>query len=205
MKNGGYDEGYSAVPCFWGESPGSLVKLFLDEHSVGGNVILDLGCGEGKNASAFAAAGATAIAVDCSQDAITNGKSAFRNSTIDWQVADAMSFAASQSDETYDVVVAYGLLHCMNSKSEADALINDVQRLTKPDGTVILVAFNDRSQDLSAHPGFEPLLLPHDWYVTKFSGWHTDVLTDTDLHETHPHNGIPHHHSLTRLVAKKPA
>lgn len=204
MKNGGYDDGYSAVPCFWGKDPGSLVKLFLEEHSVKGNVILDLGCGEGKNANAFAAAGATAIAVDCSQDAITNGKSVFRNSPIDWYIADATSFAASQSDETYDVVVVYGLLHCMNSETEAGALINDVQRLTKPNGTVILVAFNVRSQDLSAHPGFEPLLLPHDWYAAKFDGWHTEILTDTDLHETHPHNGIPHHHSLTRLIAKKP-
>lgn len=205
MKNGGYDEGYSAVPCFWGEDPGSLVKLFLEEHSVKGDIVLDLGCGEGKNANAFVAAGATTIAIDCSQDAITNGKSIFGDGPIDWRIDDAANFAASQSDEAYDVVVAYGLLHCMNSEAEADALINDVQRLTKSGGTVILVAFNDRSQDLSAHPGFEPLLLPHDWYAAKFGGWQTEILTDTDLHETHPHNGIPHHHSLTRLIAKKPS
>jgi cyclopropane fatty-acyl-phospholipid synthase-like methyltransferase len=203
MKNGGYDEGYSAVPCFWGEDPGSLVKLFLEEHSVEGNLILDLGCGEGKNAHAFAAAGATAIAVDCSKDAIRNGKAVFGDSPIDWRISDATSFAASQSDKIYDVVVAYGLLHCISSEAEADVLINDVKRVTKTGGTVILVAFNDRSQDLSAHPGFEPLLLPHHWYAAKFGGWRTEVLTDTDLHETHPHNGIPHHHSLTRLIARK--
>lgn len=203
MRNGGYDEGYSAVPCFWGEDPGSLVKQFLEGHSVEGGVILDLGCGEGKNANAFVTAGATAIAVDCSLDAITNGKSVFGDDTIDWRIEDATSFTASQSDGIYDVVVAYGLLHCMKSEAEADALINDVKRLTKHGGAVILVAFNDRSQDLSAHPGFEPLLLPHDWYAAKFSNWQTEILTDTDLHETHPHNGILHHHSLTRLIAKK--
>ena len=205
MKNGGYDEGYSAVPCFWGEDPGSLVKLFLEGHSVKGDLILDLGCGEGKNANAFATAGATSIAVDCSQDAIANGKSVFGDTPINWLIEDATSFAASQADQTYDVVVAYGLLHCMNSEAEADALINDIQRLTKSGGTVILVAFNDRSQDLSAHPGFKPLLMPHDWYAAKFGGWQNDIVTDTDLHETHPHNGIPHHHSLTRLIAKKPS
>lgn len=203
MKNGGYDEGYSAVPCFWGEDPGSLVKLFLERHSVKGDLVLDLGCGEGKNANAFAAAGATVIAVDCSLDAITNGKNVFEGSPIEWCVADATSFGALQSDKTYDVVVAYGLLHCMSSEAEAEALINDVKRVTKADGTVILVAFNDRSQDLSAHPGFEPLLMPHDWYAAKFGSWQTKILTDTDLHETHPHNGIPHHHSLTRLIARK--
>lgn len=203
MKNGGYDEGYSAVPCFWGEDPGSLVKLFLENHSVKGDLILDLGCGEGKNANAFAAAGATAIAVDCSQVAITNGETVFADSPIDWRISDATSFVKSQSDKTYDVVVAYGLLHCMNSEAEADALIDNVKRVTKTGGTVILVAFNDRSQDLSAHPGFDPLLMPHDWYAAKFGGWRNEILTDTDLHETHPHNGIPHHHSLTRLIARK--
>ena len=203
MKNGGYDEGYSAVACFWGEDPGSLVKLFLERHSAKGDSVLDLGCGEGKNANAFAAAGANAIAVDCSLDAITNGKSVFGDGAIDWRIADAVSFAASQPEQTYNVVVAYGLLHCMSSEAEADGLINDVQRVTKSGGTVILAAFNDRSQDLSAHPGFSPLLMPHDWYAAKFDGWNAEVLTDTDLHETHPHNGIPHHHSLTRLIAKK--
>jgi ubiquinone/menaquinone biosynthesis C-methylase UbiE len=204
MRNGGYDEGYSAVPCFWGEDPGSLIKLFLERQSVRGYQVLDLGCGEGKNANAFAAAGAATIAVDCSQDAIANGKSVFGTSPIEWRISDATIYAASQPDQTFDVVVAYGLLHCMSSTVEADTLINDIKRVTKPAGTVVLVAFNDRSHDLSAHPGFEPLLMPHDWYATKFSDWHIEILTDTDLHETHPHNGIPHHHSLTRLIARKP-
>lgn len=205
MKNGGYDEGYAAVPCFWGKDPGSLVRLFLDSHSVDKNLVLDLGCGEGKNANAFAVEGATVVAVDCSRDAINNGKTTFADSPIDWRIADATSFAASQINQAYDVVVAYGLLHCMNSEAEAAALINDIKRITKIGGVVILVAFNDRSQDLSAHHGFDPLLKGHCWYAAKFEDWHIELITDTNLYESHPHNDIPHHHSLTRLIARRAA
>ena len=47
--HGGYDEGYSRCPCFWGKSPGSLVRRVIsDMSSAQGRQVLDLGCGEGK-------------------------------------------------------------------------------------------------------------------------------------------------------------
>jgi len=53
--NGGYEDGYSRCPCFWGRSAGSLVQRFVSDHSFArGFRVLDLGSGEGKNAFAFA-------------------------------------------------------------------------------------------------------------------------------------------------------
>ena len=48
--NGGYDDGYSRCARFWGRSPGSLVQRFIANVACKGLRILDLGCGEGKNA-----------------------------------------------------------------------------------------------------------------------------------------------------------
>jgi hypothetical protein len=46
---GGYDDGYSSCPCFWGQTPGSLVRDFLRQNpSLTGRTVLDLGCGEEK-------------------------------------------------------------------------------------------------------------------------------------------------------------
>jgi len=80
--DGGYDEGYRACPCFWGDKPGSLVAQLLIEQNFAGKFVLDLGCGEGKNAAAFARAGASVTAIDCSELAISNGKAAFRDLEI---------------------------------------------------------------------------------------------------------------------------
>jgi 2-polyprenyl-3-methyl-5-hydroxy-6-metoxy-1,4-benzoquinol methylase len=64
-SNGGYDDGYSRCACFWGRSPGSLVQRFIAKVPCKGLRVIDLGCGEGKNAYALAHAGALVTAVDC--------------------------------------------------------------------------------------------------------------------------------------------
>jgi 2-polyprenyl-3-methyl-5-hydroxy-6-metoxy-1,4-benzoquinol methylase len=97
QKNtGGYDDGYACCDCFWGTSPGSLVKTFLEENPrLYGFRVLDLGCGEGKNAAAFAKSGASVVAVDCSSRALANGQKAFSGLGIDWQLSDAQSYLAT--------------------------------------------------------------------------------------------------------------
>ena len=88
--NGGYDEGYSRCPCFWGKSAGSLVQRFIsDIRSAQGLDVLDLGCGEGKNAYAFGRSGAAVVAVDCSELAIANGQREFPDAKISWLLSDA--------------------------------------------------------------------------------------------------------------------
>ena len=71
---------------------------------------------------------------------------------------------------SFDVVIAYGLMHCLPDEREVRSLCALLQEATKESGYLILCAFNDRFQDLSAHPGFTPTLLPHATYLDMFSG-----------------------------------
>lgn len=50
ITDGGYDDGYEAVQCFWGVEPGSLVADYLERHTqkLRSARALDLGCGEGS-------------------------------------------------------------------------------------------------------------------------------------------------------------
>lgn len=201
-QDGGYDAGYKKVPCFWGTAPGSLVQRFLSDHPVRGMRVLDLGAGEGKNAAAFAAQGAFVEAVECSALAIANGKRAFPKTNITWSHADVMGWTGEPA--SYDVIVSYGLTHCLRTAGDARALLATTKEALRPNGHYVLVAFNDGSHDLSAHEGFDPLLLPHAWFLQCFRGWDLLYESDTILHETHPNNNIPHHHSMTRLIARKP-
>lgn len=203
--DGGYEEGYSASSCFWGTEPASLVRQFLADrnHAVDSRSrILDVGCGEGKNAVPFARLGYTVDAIDCSRKAIENGRSLFSSLPINWTVGNVLS--CKLPDDHYDVAIAYGLLHCLPDQQAVELLIDSLQRATKRGGTNIVCTFNDRSHDLSAHPGFHPTLLPHSLYLQIYRGWKIVVSSDEDLFETHPHNGIPHHHSMTRIIAEKP-
>jgi cyclopropane fatty-acyl-phospholipid synthase-like methyltransferase len=201
--DGGYDSGYRGASCFWGIAPGSIVKRLLSERPPSSFPrVLDLGCGEGKNSVPFAEAGCRVDAVDCSPHALYNGKKAFRGKSITWIEADALRYEIHVGD--YDLIIAYGLFHCLRSQSTIKLLAQRMIAGTRPGGFNIVCTFNDRSHDLRAHPGFQPTLLAHEWYVALYQEWEIVDVSDADLHETHPHNGIQHHHSLTRILARRP-
>src|SRR5690348_6695352 len=103
IERGGYNEGYAAVPCFWGTAPGSLILKLLEEIDATGMHVLDLGAGEGKNAAAFARRGAIVDAIECSSKAIENGRNAFSDTNINWIHADAAQH--SYPVAYYDVVI----------------------------------------------------------------------------------------------------
>lgn len=203
MMNGGYDDGYRACPCFWGTDAGSFVKLLTGHvKKLSALRALDAGCGEGKNAVYLAQQGAVVDAIDMSELAIQNGQRVWADVPgVRWQVGDIRNIAFP--NEHYDVVVAYGVLHCLSSKGALADVLARLQRATRIGGYFALCAFNSRRQDLRAHPGFEPCLIAHSEYVAAFSDWNVIAETDSDLTECHPHNNIVHTHALTRILARR--
>jgi tellurite methyltransferase len=200
VRDGGYDEGYKSVPCFWGTEPGSIVRMLTEAVDLSGSSVLDLGAGEGKNAYFLAALGASVEAWEISEQAMANGRARPDADTVRWRRQDAVELASTNGP--FDAIIAYGLMHCLRSE-EISQLISDMQRCTAPGGFNILVAFNDRSQDIAAaHPGFVPTLVGHDEYLRSYEGWEKWHVSDSDLVESHPHNNIEHTHSMTRILAR---
>lgn len=199
---GPYDNGYRCCDCFWGRSPGSFVRRFISEIGASpGMLVLDLGCGEGKNAHALARLGAHVVAVDSSHLAVSNGKRAFPHDAIEWVQSDAESYLESAAN--FDLIIMYGLLHCLPSAQKIQSVIHAAWTKTKRDGHHIVVAFNDGPQDLAAHPGFHPTLVPHHFYLDLYKNGEMLAAESEVIHETHPHNLIPHFHSITRLIVRR--
>lgn len=201
--NGGYDAGYKACPCFWGKTPGSLVEaLVRNIGNLADLTVLDVGCGEGKNAAHLAKLGCRVRAVDVSELALKNAKSAWDGGYgVSWETADVRELRLTACE--YDIVIAYGLLHCLRNVSEIDATAKKLQLATRAGGYNILCALNLRYQELDAHPGLNPCLVQHEHYLELYSAWQLVIATDSDLIESHPHNLIEHRHSLTRILARK--
>ncbi len=199
--NGGYDDGYRACSCFWGREPGSLVTRLPSLTDLKAARVLDAGCGEGKNAAFIAAAGGIVDAVDVSRLAIENGKRIWGHmEAIRWHVCDLLTWL--RSSEAYDVVIAYGVLHCLASRNDLIRTIELLRNVTKHGGYHVICAFNLRHQELIAHPGLRPTLIEHREYLRSYE---RDLIlfdSDTDLTETHPHNGLAHTHSLSRLIVQ---
>lgn len=201
---GGYDEGYARCDRFWGVEPGSLVLRWLSTP-LEGLRILDVGCGDGKNALWLAARGANVMALDVSRLALDRATRQDGAGRVSWVVADAAALPFIRTPQ-FDVIIAYGLLHCLANEVAVHAVIDALQSLTKHGGLHLAVAFNARDQDLDrAHPGFRPTLLEHHAYLRAYASWQVLEATDTLLYESHPHNDVPHHHSMTRIVARSPS
>jgi ubiquinone/menaquinone biosynthesis C-methylase UbiE len=203
VAKGGYDDGYKSCSCFWGREPGSLIRK-LEEvmPSFEGALILDAGCGEGKNAAYLAGRGAIVRAIDISPHAIENAIREFGSvQNVSWEIGDVRELQLT--DEGYQAVIAYGIMHCLINQTEVQPTISKLQRATKVGGYNIVCAFNNRFQDLSAHPDFAPTLLDHIFYVNCYADWELVYVSDSDLTETHPNNNIVHTHSMTRILARK--
>jgi len=205
MSDGGYDEGYSRCPCFWGETPAGMVNAAIKMfESTGKKAALDLGCGDGKNASALARAGFRVLAIDKSEIAISNAMRNFPAMEVSWLVSDLTEIGGPA--EAYDVVVATGSLHCLSSKEAIERAIAVIQRMTKKSGLNVISSFNDGRQNMDGHdPEFRPTLLPHDQYLRMYLGWDLLQASSVVQPDVHPHNNIPHTHSITRILARRNA
>ncbi len=203
MVDGGYEEGYASTSCFWGDAPGSYVVKLVDMlPPIIGAAVLDAGCGEGKNAQYLDKKGALVTAIDCSAKALANARERWPSERITWIEGDISAIELGQ--DRYDLVVAYGFLHCLQNQREVDRVTHALKDATKAGGHQVICTFNSRSQDLRAHPGFRPCLLPHQHFLELFGDWEIIASSDEDLTESHPHNKIVHTHSMTRLIARKP-
>jgi len=201
-KNGGYEAGYAACPCFWGAEPGSYVRKLVQVISgVADLRALDAGCGEGKNAAFLSKIGCDVTGVDISELAIASARRLHGSGKVHWLAADVMTLNFPR--DSFDIVIAYGLFHCLSSSREIEDLYSALAGMTKKGGYHVVCSFNDRDQDLSAHPGFEPCLMPHQFYLRLYQDWTIEAESDQTIFESHPHNRIPHHHSLSRIVARK--
>ena len=205
MPDGGYDDGYKSCDCFWGTSPGSLLsKLEKIKYNLEDKNVLDLGCGEGKNAVYVAQKGAFVDAYDISEYALKNAhKLCDGHQRVNLVHADVTM--SKFEENAYDLIIAYGLLHCLKNKNKINELMMNLFQSLRLSGYFILCSFNSRKQNLKAHPDLRPLLLNHDEIISYFIDAHWPIIfsSDEDLLETHPNNNIPHVHSMTRIIAQK--
>ncbi len=201
---GQYDLEYSNCPCFWGTAPGKYVK-YIPDFIKSGN-ILDLGAGEGKNSIYLAELGFKVTAVEISQYAIGNFNKRVEtlNETVKTKLEmihqDVLTFETASK---YDVVIAYGLLHCLPSIEAVETLAKKIKKWVKPNGIIVIVAFNDELMVPDVQNYLEPTLLPKSYFESMFSGFEILKYENDIITETHPTSKIEHRHSLTRMIVRK--
>lgn len=203
---GQYDAEYAQCSCFWGTSPGKFVELFLDQTLLSEGSVLDLGAGEGKNSIYLAQRGFHVTAVECSAFAIRNFR--HRLETLSPTVRARITIQETdvvQADfkTDWDLVIAYGLLHCLPSMADVESVVRRMQRWTRPLGWNVVVAFTNELPVPDCQQYLEPTLLAPDSLSSLYEDWEIMALENSVLTEVHPTSKVMHTHSVCRLLARR--
>lgn len=202
MVAGPYDRLYACRDLLWPSEAGRMVRR---AHALAapGNV-LDAGCGDGKNAAflierdwSVDAFDVSSLAVDaCRRRLAAAPRKRFRL----WQ-ADCR-FAALMLAH-YDMVISYGLYHCLDDRDVRDTHCRLASSL-KPGGLFVCATFND---NLVLPPGHctNGLILRTEHHLKGlFIGWNEIQFEIGTIEEDHLPLVARHRHSLTWAIYRKP-
>ncbi|MCR5501718.1 MAG: methyltransferase domain-containing protein [Lachnospiraceae bacterium] len=196
-----YEKWYEGDDYYWGTEPGSFLDELADLNPPSaGKKVLDIGCGEGKDAVYMAQKGYEVSAFDLTENGIrkTIALAETRNVRINAYVDDINSFDIS---EQYDIIYSTGTVQYLFDENKAD-FFRKLEKITRPDGVVFINVFVEK-------PFLE---LPPDWdkeekmwkpgeLFTYFADWKFERIDEVIFEDQS--GGVPHYHCMDTIICRK--
>lgn len=127
------------------------VEVFAEAKA---NRILDLGCGVGRDGIVLANSGFTVTGNDVSHQALKHYKNKTQDKTISFSMLQADARLLPFSDNTFDGIYCFGLLHeFVGTTASADVVdvISEITRLLKPESILVLAVLAGNPEDGLPH------------------------------------------------------
>lgn len=195
-----YEDDYRKEEYFWGVQPSTMcLKVLECLPPVRPLKLLDIGCGEGKDAVFFARCGYDVSAFDISEAGLEKTKRLAEKARVH-----VRTFRANLWDyrleEYYDVLYSSGVLHYVKPELRDEIMANYKSHVNK-DGFAALQVFVEKP--FVAPPPDEKKHRYH-WksgeLFTYFHDWYIEHCTEYVFHCNS--GGIPHRHAANRLFAR---
>jgi len=164
------------------------------------SIILDVGCGEGRNSIFLATKNHIVDAFDLSEAGIEKAKSIAQNMNlkIKFWAQDIKDF---NFDKKYDVILSHGMLH-LPEKIYRDEFISKAQENTKIGGVHFIAVFTNRLPATPDNAPFTKSLFDVGELPNKYNGWEIIHHLENTFSDEHP-GGIKHEHAFERIIARK--
>ena len=197
-----YDEKYKQEGYYWGKRPSSNCLKVLDlMPPVRRLRLLDIGCGEGRNAVFFARNGYHVTAFDLSPAGVekTRRMASEAGVTIEVFQADLHEFRLA---EPFDILFSTGTLHYIRKPLRSEILAH-YKELTRRDGLNVFTTFVKKPFIAKAPDGeatTDPWLSGE--LFTHYHDWKIEFCTEAIFDCMS--GGVPHRHAVNRMIARKP-
>ena len=196
-----YERWYEGDDYYWGLEPGDFLDELIELCPPSPEKkVLDIGCGEGKDAVYMAEKGYRVFAFDLTENGIrkTNALAEKRGVSINAYVDDINTFDTSES---FDIIYSTGTVQYLFEENKAD-FFKKLEKITNTDGIVFINVFVEK-------PFLE---LPPDWdkeekmwktgeLFTYFADWRVERI-DEGIFEDNS-GGIKHYHCMDTIICRK--
>jgi len=164
------------------------------------SIILDVGCGEGRNSIYLAKLNHNVEAFDLSEAGIEKARTIAQSIglNIKFWVQDIKDFTF---EKEYDVILSHGVLH-LPEKIYRDHFIAKAQKSTKIGGLNFIGIFTNRLPATPDNLPFTKGLFNVGELPEKYNGWEIIHHLEGTFSDEHP-GGIKHDHAFERIIAKK--
>jgi tellurite methyltransferase len=195
-----YEKWYEGDEYYWGLEPGDFLFELIKLCPPAVNTkVLDIGCGEGKDAVFMAEKGYDVTAFDLTENGIrkTIALAHKRGVKVNAYVDDINTF---ETDEQYDIIFSTGTVQYIFDENK-EAFFKKLEKITKPNGIVFINVFVEKSF----------LELPPDWdkeekmwksgeLFTYFSDWKFEKIDEVIFEDNS--GGITHYHCMDTIICR---
>ena len=196
-----YEKLYEGEVYYWGTEPADFLRdLIRIKPPRFGMKILDIGCGEGKDAVWMAQQGYWVTAFDLTESGIRKTKqlAAARGVRINAYTADINDF---ETDERFDIIYSSGTVQYL-AEENIPGFFEKVRRITNPGGLNYFNVFVEK-------PFLE---LPPDWdreekmwktgeLFSRYADWKIHMIDEVIFEDNS--GGVPHFHCMDRILAER--
>ncbi len=196
-----YETEYGTSDYYWGLQPNSACYRILELMPPTRHIkVLDIGCGEGKDAVFLARNGYDVTAFDITDHGIEKTKRLADQVGVHINVfkADILDYRLSSE---FDILFSSGVLHYVKP-TYREEIMENYKRYTSDNGMHFFNVFVQKPF-IAPPPENEPhsfhwksgelITYYHDWLIESCP----EVIFDCNS------SGIPHQHAMSKLVAKK--
>jgi len=162
--------------------------------------ILDLGCGDGRNAIPLARAKFNVTALDISESGVKKLDILAKREglSINTSIEDMTTY---KFKEVYDLIISHGCLHFIE-RNKWKEIINNIKTHTNQNGFNVVAVFTNKIPIPSDLVGLCVGLFNEDELYNNYSDWDVVLKSSYTFKDKHA-NGAEHTHAINKLVAKK--
>lgn len=201
-----YDDRYNTKEYYWGLKPNRICyDIMKILPPIKPYRVLDIGCGEGKDAVFFAKCGYTVTAFDISEQGIEKAKRLAEYNKVEVKLFKADIFDY-RPDTEYDIIFSSGVLHFL-PRTERENFCGSLKSHTSESGINAMNVFVKKPFINRAPDSTRDEEKRHPWRSGELFGYYHDWLFHTCREEIFDCNsgGKPHKHCMDTLIAQKHA